>query len=145
MKKSIPEGLKRGEVSEDGLRVLWKNDNVVYLTKLMEKFDLLVNVSNKSEHKYVIPCMLWSKRTKISQKEIPYKLLIGSFPQVVSKCSKERGWELSQENLSYTTASFDIGNGMKLHLSLTVSGEVQTNIDWPEGWCQHSEKSSKGM
>ena len=133
LKKSIREGLKRGEVSEDGLRMLWNNDEILYITKLMEKFDLLVDVSDESEHKYIIPCMLRSKRTKISQKEIPYKLLIGSFPQLVSKCSKERGWELSQENLSYTTASFGIGNGTKLHLSLTVSGGVQTSIDWPEG------------
>ena len=133
LKKSIREGLKRGEVSQDGLKVLWDNDEVVYLTKLMERFDLLVDVSNKSEHKYVIPCMLPSKRTKISQKEIPYKLLIGSFPQLVSKCSKVINWNLWEENLSYTTASFLIGQGTKLHLSLTVSGEVQTSIDWPEG------------
>ena len=126
LKKSIQGNLKRGEVSEDGLKVLWNNDNVAYLTKLMEKFDLLVDVSDDSEHKYIIPCMLRSKRTKISQKEIPYKLLIGSFPQLVSKCSKERDWKLCEENLSYTTASFNIGKGMKLHLSLTVSGEVQT-------------------
>ena len=132
LEKSIREDLKRGKVTEDGLKVLWNNDKVVYLTKLMEKFDLLVNVSNKAEHKYIIPCMLRSKRTRISQKEIPYRLLIGSFPQLVSKCSKERGWELSPENLSYTTASFNIRKGMKLHLSLTVSGEVQTSIDWPD-------------
>ena len=132
LKESIREDLKRGEVSEDGLKELWNNDKVVYLTKLMEKFDLLVNVPDDLEHKYIIPCMLHSKRTKISQKEIPYKLLIGSFPQLVSKCSKEKGWKLCRENLSYTTASFDMGNGTKLHLSLTVSGEVQTSIDWPE-------------
>ena len=94
LKKSIREDLKRGEVTEDNLRVLWNNDEIVYLTKLMEKFDLLVDVSNKSEHKYIIPCMLCSKHTKISQKEIPYKLLIGRFPQLVSKCSKERDWKL---------------------------------------------------
>ena len=133
LKKSIRENLKRGEVSEDGLKVLWNNDKVVYLTKLMEKFDLLVDVSDESQHKYIIPCMLRSKHTKISQKEIPYKLLIGSFPQLVSKCSKMKDWKLCQDNRSYTTASFDIGDDVKLHLSLTVSGEVQTSIDWPEG------------
>ena len=133
LKKSIRDDLKKGEVSEDDLRVLWNDDEILYLTKLMEKFDLLVDVSDDSEYKYIIPCMLRSKRTKISQKEIPYKLLIGSFPQVVSKCSKKRGWKLCRENLSYTTATFDIGKGTKLHLSLTVSGEVQTSIDWPEG------------
>ena len=114
LRESIREDLKRGKVSEDGLTVLWNNDKVVYLTKLMEKFDLLVDVSDESGHKYIIPCMLRSKRTKISQKEIPYKLLIGSFPQLVSKCSKERGWKLCEDNLSYTTASFNIGKGMKV-------------------------------
>ena len=144
LKESIREDLKRGEVSEDGLRVLWNNDKVVYLTKLMEKFDLLVDVSDESGHKYIIPCMLSSKRTRISQKEIPYKLLIGSFPQLVSKCSKVSSWKLCQENLSYTTASFGIGNGIKLHLSLTVSGEVQTSIDWPEGMVPAQREVSQG-
>ena len=133
LKKSIREGLKRGEVSEDDLKVLWNNDKIVYLMKLMEKFDLLVDVSDESEHKYIIPCMLSSKHTKISQKEIPYKLLIGSFPQLVSKCSKVTDWKLCQDNRSYTTASFDIRKGTKLNLSLTVSGEVQTSIEWPVG------------
>ena len=144
LRESIREDLQRGKVSEDGLTVLWNNDKIVYLTKLMEKFDLLVNVSNKSEHKHIIPCMLRSKRTKISQKEIPYKLLIGSFPQLVSKCSKERDWKLCEENLSYTTASFHIENRTKLHLSLTVSGEVQTSIDWPEDIKQRQREVFQG-
>ena len=144
LKISIRNDLKKGEVSEDGLKVLWNNDKILYLRKLMEKFDLLVDVSDESEHKYIIPCMLRSKCTRISQKEIPYKLLIGSFPQLVSKCSKERDWKLCRENLSYTTASFDIGKGMKLHLSLTVSGEVQTSIDWPEGMKPSQRKVFQG-
>ena len=132
LKKSIRESLKRGQVTEDDLKVLWNNEKVIFLTKLLEKFDILIDVSNESGHKYIIPCMLRSKFTKISQNDIPYKLLIGSFPQLVSKCSKVSNWRLCQDNLSYTTASFDIGKGMKVHLSLTVSGEVKTSIDWPE-------------
>ena len=143
LKKRIREDLKR-EVSEDDLKVLWNNDKIVYLIKLMEKFDLLVDVSDESEHKYVIPCMLSSKRTKISQKEIPYKLLIGSFPQLVSKCSKVIDWKLCQDNRSYTTASFDIGKGMKLHLSLSVSGEVQTSIEWPEAMIPSQQEIFQG-
>ena len=61
LQKSIREDLKRGEITEDGLKVLWNNDEILYLTKLMEKFDLLVDVSNKSTRKYIIPCMLRSK------------------------------------------------------------------------------------
>ena len=116
----------------------------MYLTKLMKKFDLLVDVSDKSGYKYIVPCMLCSKRTKVSQQEIPYKLLIGSFPQLVSKCSKERDWNLCQDNLSYTTASFNIGKDMKLHLSLTVSGEVQTSIDWPKHIKQQQREVFQG-
>ena len=132
LKESIRENLKREQVTEDDLKVLWNNEKVIFLTKLLEKFYILIDVSDETGHKYIIPCMLHSKFSKISQKEIRYKLLIGSFPQLVSKCSKVDNWKIIGDNLSFTTASFDIGKGMKLHMSLFVSGEVQTSIDWPE-------------
>ena len=85
----------------------------------MKNFDLIVEVS---ESKYIIPCMLGSARC---HRNIPYKLLIGSFPQFVSKCSKEKSWKLSRDYLSFTSASFDIDGNVKLRLSLSLSGEVQ--------------------
>ena len=141
---NIREGLKRGQVTEDALKVLWGNDKIIFLIKLMEKFDILIDVSDATGHKYIIPCMLHSKFSKITQKDIPYKLLIGSFPQLISKCSKVNNWKIIGDNLSFTTASFTIGNGTKLHLSLTVSGEVQTSIDWPEDVFQSERDKIQG-
>ena len=94
----------------------------------MKKFDLLLDVSDQQGHKYIIPCMLGSK----FYKEKPHKTLIGSFPQFVSKCSKETNWEISQDKLSYTTTSFNIGRNVKLSLSLLLPVQVPTKFDWPK-------------
>ena len=125
---SICESLKKGEITEDGLKELLNNDGIVFLIRLMKKFDLLVDVSDQLGHKYIIPCMLGSK----FHKEKPHKALIGSFPQFVSKCLKEMNWEISQDKLSYTTTSFNIGRNVKLSLSLLLPVQVQTKFDWPK-------------
>ena len=127
--ESIRESLKKGEITENGLKLLWKNDGVIFLIRLMEKFDLLVDVTDHFGRKYIIPCMLGSK----FYKDVPYKALIGSFPQFVSKCSKEKNWKLDRnsDNLSYTNATFDIGDSVKLSLSLSQFVQVQTKFLWP--------------
>ena len=126
--ESIRDSLKKGKVTESDLRQLWKNDGVIFLIKLMERFDLIVDVSDESGRKYIIPSMLGST----VQQDIPHKALIGSFPQLISKCSKEKNWKLSRSDLFYTTATFDIGGKAKLSLSLSLPVHVQTKFDWPE-------------
>ena len=130
LSKIIRESLKKGHITENGLKQLWQNDGVIFLIKLMEKFDLLIDVSDHLERKYIIPCMLGSK----FYKDVPYKALIRSFPQFVSKCSKEKNWKLdgNQDHLSYTNATFDIGDNVKLSLSLSQLVQVQTNFLWPK-------------
>ena len=126
--QSIRESLKKGKITENDLKELSKNYGVIFLIKLMEKFDLLVDVSDGLRRQYIIPCMLGSE----VYKDVPYKALIGSFPQFVSKCSKEKNWRLSLDRLSYTSASFDIGENVKLSLSLSMPVHVQTKFAWPE-------------
>ena len=126
--ESIRDSLKKGEVTENDLRQLWKNDGVIFLIKLMERFDLIVDVSDESGRKYIIPSMLGSK----FQQDIPHKVLMGSFPQLISKCSKEKNWKISQDNLSYSTASFNIGRNVKLSLSLLQPVQVHIKFDWPK-------------
>ena len=126
--ESIRDSLKKGEITESGLRQLWENHGVVFLIRLMEKFDLIVDVSDESGRKYIIPSMLGST----VQQDIPHKALIGSFPQLISKCSKEKNWKLRRSDLSYTTATFDIGGKAKLSLSLSLPVHVQTKFEWPE-------------
>ena len=126
----IRESLKKGHITENGLKQLWQNDGVVFLIRLMEKFDLLIDVSDHLGRKYIIPCMLEST----FYKDLPYKALVGSFPQFVSKCSKEKNWKLDlhQDHLSYTNATFDIGDNVKLSLSLSQLVQVQTKFLWPQ-------------
>ena len=126
--QSIRESLKEGIIEENDLKRLWKNDGVVFLIRLMEKFDVLVDVSDGLRRKYIIPCMLGSE----VHQNVPYKALIGSFPQFVSKCSKEKNWKLRLDQLSYTHASFDVGENVKLSLSLSMPVHVQTKFAWPE-------------
>ena len=130
LSQDIRDCLMKAEMTENDLKDLWDNDGVIFLIRLMEKFDLIVDVSDESGRRYIIPCMLGS--TKVHN-DIPYKLLLGSFPQFVSKCSKEKNWKLSRNHLSYTTASFDVGQNVELCLSLSLSGEVQQKFDWPTG------------
>ena len=99
----------------------------------MEKYDLLVDVSDGVERKYIIPCMLGSNFNK----RVPSKVLIGSFPQFVSKCSKEKKWELNRKDLSYSNATLDIGDGVKLSLSLSQPVQIQTQFVWPKKMDQH--------
>ena len=132
-KRNLPPKLKsdlnKGEITENGLLQLWKDKCVVvFLIKLMEKFDLLVDVSDHLERKYIIPCMLESN----IHKGEPSKVLIGSFPQFVSKCSKETNWKLTQKDLSYTNATFNIGDDVKLSLSLSQPVQIQTHFEWPK-------------
>ena len=128
LNNSIRQSLKQGKITETSLRKLWKNDGVVFLIKLMEKYDLLVDVSDNTGRKYIIPSLLDSN----FHKEVSSKVLIGSFPQFVSKCSKEKNWKLTLKDLSYTNATLDIGDGVKLSLSLSQPVQIQTNFVWPE-------------
>ena len=130
LSQDLKTSLKNGEITENGLKRLWGNDEVVFLIKLMEKFDLLVDVSNESCRKYVIPCMLPSSKTEIKQQGVPLKLLTDTFPQLVSKCSKLKNWKLSWDSLSFTTATFHIGKDVRLDLWLSSFREAQTRI-----WC----------
>ena len=61
LKDSIRKDLKKGEITEDCLKILWNNDKVIFVTKLLEKFDILIDASDESEHRYIIPCMARSK------------------------------------------------------------------------------------
>ena len=133
-REGLPEhlkvALKKGQLTEKELKQLWKNDGVVFLIKLMEKYDLLVDVSDKSCRKYIIPCMLPSSGREMKQPGAELKLLNDTFPHLVCKCSKLKNWKLSWDNLSFTTATFHIGDDVRLDLWLSSFREARTRI-----WC----------
>ena len=124
----MKEALKKGQITESGLKQLWNNDGVVFLIKLMEKFDLFVDVSDESYRKYIIPCMLPPSESEIKQQGKPLKLLTDTFPQLVSKCSKLKNWKLGWDNLSYTTATFHIGNDVRLDVVVILQGSTDKNL-----------------
>ena len=65
-----------------------------------------------------------------------HRFVIGTFHRLLSRCAKEEDWKLctdaeSMENhLSYTAATFDIRNGMKMALTLSSAREIRVRI-----WC----------
>ena len=142
LSKNLKEALNKGQVTENDLERLWNNDGVVFLIKLMEKFDLLADVSNEFSRKYIIPCMLPSSVMQIKQKGVPLKLLTDTFPQLVSKCSKLKNWKLSLDNLSYTTATFHIGEDVRLDTWLSSFRVAQTRI-WCSDYSDHINTRSE--
>ena len=128
LKKETIENLKIGRATENGLEDIWQGDEVEFMKNLMIKFDLLVDISNGPDKEYLIPCMLPPRDQQFDHSR-PYvdmervydalhkqasgdRILIGSFHQLLSKCSKVKNWKLCadpQENpLSYTDVSFNI-------------------------------------
>ena len=151
--KDIPDetigNLKRGKVTEEDLKNLWTEDEVDFLTKLLKKFDLLIDISEGEECRYIIPCMLPEpKKYDETDQAFPdmelarYKqvrgnrFLIGTFHRLLSRCSKEEDWKLCTDaksiknHLSYIAATFDIKDGMKMALTLSSTGDIRVRI-----WC----------
>ena len=155
-RKAIPyetfRHLTYGEVTEEDLKSLWKEDEVDFLKNLMKKFDLLIDISEGEDSRYIIPCMLpependdaideafpdmWPVFDARYKQVTGHRFVIGTFHRLLSRCSKEEDWKLctdaeSMENhLSYTAATFDIRGGMKMALTLSSAREIRVRI-----WC----------
>ena len=166
-KRKIPpdtgNNLTNGRVTDEDLKHLWK-DEVDFLKKLMKKFDLLIDISEGIDSRYIIPCMLPMLpeagndddefNEVFAEMELVYdalykqpkerRFVIGTFHRLLSKCSKEEDWKLctdpeSLENhLSYTSAIFDIREGMKMALTLSHRG-IRVRM-----WCL-DEVSKRGL
>ena len=138
-KRQLPdyvlEQLKQGKVSEDGLKVLWGKYYPKVLEELMIKLNLILPLELEAEKKrYLIPCMLPSLQLNIYGKE-PFKsmtfvytalhqpltgeqLEIGTYQKILGRCSKIPSWQICEDHLSYTDASFEIGNNCRLTLMM---------------------------
>ena len=141
-----------GELTEEDLKNLWKEDEVNFLKNLMKKFDLLIDISNEEDSRYIIPFMLPEAENDdeideaFTDMELVYdvrykqvtghRFVIGTFHRLLSRCSKEEDWKLctdaeSMENhLSYTAATFDLRDCMKMALTLSSPREIRVRI-----WC----------
>ena len=135
-----------GEVTEEDLKNLWKEDEVNFLKNLMKKFNLLIDISEEEDNRYIIPFMLPESEDEdaideaFTDMELVYdvryeqvtgqRFVIGTIHRLLSRCSKEEDWKLctdveSMENhLSYTTATFGIRDGMKIALTLSNPREI---------------------
>ena len=152
-KEETIQELKKGFMTQHGLSEFWNTDEVKFLKNLMEHTDFLIDTTEQhDEQHYLIPCMLSSQNVNMDKSKtssemlLMYdalhrqaegdRLLIGSFHQLLSRCSKLKGLKLDWNpkkaagNLSYTNASFSLGQGMKLTLTLSQPSEVRARI-----WC----------
>ena len=118
------DNLKRGLITDEGLDLLWKGDEVVFLTKLMLNFDLFLQMNESAElnQQYLIPCMLPNEEnhngSEEKQRVYLYDALqeaecgdwfkIGEFDKLLAVFARLPGWKLSR-NLppSYGCAHFE--------------------------------------
>lgn len=112
----------------------------------MIKFNILLPVQHaKRQHKFLIPCMLPPQERDMYSKEpfttmdLVYNafhkpksgemLQIGTYHTLLSVCSKIENWRIcAEDHLSYTDASFAIGNNMRLALSQVTPRNTKNTV-----------------
>ena len=119
--KNLIAKLKEGRISERNLHIIWKGEDVVFLRRLLEKFDLLISCPEPPDsdtddtEEPKDPCFLIASilppvqqanyEEKHFKKENMVKvysstntttqpLPVGTFHTLVSKCSKIEGWNI---------------------------------------------------
>ena len=143
----ICEELKQGRVTLNTLEKIWKGNHVQFLIQLFQHFDLLLPILSAVDgDMFIIPCMLphmsktiyetspfktmvLSYNSQLSSKsKEPFK--IGIFHHLLSQCSKN--WNIcAEDHLSYSDASFEITQNVRLAVTLQGGNLIRTSI-----WCQ---------
>ena len=143
----ICKQLKQGRVTLDVLEIVWKGNDVQFLIKLFQYFDLLLPIVSAVEgDMFIIPCMLPHMKKTIYETN-PFETMvltynshltsksmevfnIGIFHRLLFQCSKN--WNIcAEDHLSYSDASFEIAPNVRLVLTLQKENLIRTSI-----WCQ---------
>ena len=134
----ILDDLKRGLITEKGLELLWKGDEVEFLTELMLDFDLFLPMTESGEpnQRYLIPCMLPNGETNneaeakdrvylydaLQEAECGDWFKVGEFDKLLVTFAKLDGWKLSmQPHPVYGCAHF-VCTLQKLYVQLSLVG-----------------------
>ena len=134
----ILDDLKRGLITEKGLELLWKGDEVEFLTELMLDFDLFLPMTESGEpnQRYLIPCMLPNGETyneaeakdrvylydALQEAECGDWFKVGEFDKLLVTFAKLDGWKLSmQPHPVYGCAHF-VCTLQKLYVQLSLVG-----------------------
>ena len=115
----------------------------------MAKYNLIVPLNDQQEtgQTYLIPSMVPARDVNIhnlgpfkdmyivysaeQNPRVGNSLLVGTFHQLLSECSKTQNWKLcTEDHLSYTDASFEIRRGIRLALTLLKHDQLRSTI-----WC----------
>ncbi len=159
LREDVATLLKHGRVTESGLERFWKaknitlqrgNDDVQFLIELLIKFNLLIPLSHiaSSERWFLVPCMLPHKEVHLEETaSFKNRAMVlrarymashdqlfpmGTFSRFVGQCSKT--WQiLEDDQLSYTFASFNAGDGLILALTHPHGSSVSVCIGVKRG------------
>ena len=125
-----------------------ESESSVFSTYPFQNFNLLVPIGSSNEEenkKFIIPCMLPPKLSNMYEME-PFRTMvlayhsehttksrepfqIGTFHQLLSQCSKI--WKIcSEDHLSYTDASFQIKENVRLALTSLDRQKIRVSL-----WC----------
>ena len=151
LQSEITQDLKKGIVTKMALSVLWKGNDVEFLTALMIKFNLmlLLHSSHTDSDTYIIPCMLpdykpnkYAKETFMTM-DLVYNSLhkqrntdaipVGTYQKLVCRSARRKNWQLRhRDHLSYTDASFWLQDGIRLAMTL-LEKEIRISV-----WCDRN-------
>ena len=142
LKPEVLEDLKSAIVSTDSLNVVWEGNDKQFLKDVMMKFDLMLPLGLEQ---YLIPCMLPGQEIDMYGKE-PFTNMIliyntmlkpskgdampvGVFHKLLSQCSKVPNWKIfANDHLSYTDASIEISQGIRLAITLIKTNTIRLSI-----------------
>ena len=131
--------LKRGLVTDEGLALLWKGDEVEFLTELMLSFDLFIPMTRAVESNmcYLIPCMLPNDDNcnasvlklrvylydALQEAECGDWFKIGEFDKLLAAFARLPGWILCKEPYpSYGCAHFE-SSQQRLYVQMYLEGK----------------------
>ena len=142
IESEILEEYKRtGLVTETLLQILWRGNDVQFLTLLLQKFQLLIPIKEGKSTKYLVPSMLPPSSQNVyeaepfrSMKRVYFtqyiageteKLRIEDFHRLVASCAEK--WKLCDfDHFTYSDISFKYRPGIRI--SLTLVEDLRINV-----------------
>ena len=140
----VVKDLMRGTVTEDGLKTIWDEDALPFLTKLLLAYDIFIPIADAKAtgKQYLIPCMLpMESDYQTGEISITTTILysgihragcgqwfqMGKFSKLLAALHRKENWKMSLDPFpSYDHVSFTKG---KMHLQLTLEENSNFQAD----------------